>query len=177
MAVEADCDWLCIHLPTEVASEQLQGDCLEMCRDEGILVTIDDLPDTARTLGLHGVRLTRDYPAGTDPAAVAAVREDLGPEAIIGVEVDKLDNIADLIAADIDFVTFDASVGFDKAEQFIKTVKSRFPDLAIVAQGDFSPERARQYLQCGFNAIAIGSVVDNAPDFISELKKFLTIQL
>ena len=81
MAVEGGCRWIRIDLPDadEAYMLELGEQIVPLCREAGVILTIDNHPDIARKLGLHGVHVSDK---ALNPVAL---REELGPEAVIGV--------------------------------------------------------------------------------------------
>ena len=107
MAIEGGCKW--IVLPTDGLDDAaVREECSEivpLCREAEVILTLTDRPELARELGLHGVYLTGG--CGITPAKV---REELGAEAIIGVEVSSAASIKPLEAMDIDYAVLNAEL-------------------------------------------------------------------
>ena len=102
MAIEGGCRWIQLHLP-ELSDEDIKamsGDIIDLCRESAAFLTIEDRPELAKELGLHGVHLT-----SASNRSATKLREELGPEAVIGVEVASAAAIMALRNADIDYVT------------------------------------------------------------------------
>lgn len=176
MAVEGGCGWISLHLPrlTEVEiREAVAGDVVELCREGGVFLTIDDRPEIARDLGLHGVRLSRGFFVTNPGMSPMGVREDLGPEAVIGVETDDSTMLPALVAADIDFITLPPKTSPQKRQAMIDASKGLPAPIAVVAEGDFSPEEAKEIISAGCSGVAVGSAITDAPDPLAEMLRYI----
>ena len=101
MAIEGGCHWVELDLP-EASDDYVRATAAELkdlCLETGTFLTIVDRPEVARELGLHGVQLR-----GRRAAEAARLREELGAEAIIGIEVSRADEILKVQNLDIDYV-------------------------------------------------------------------------
>lgn len=165
MAVEGGCTWITLHLP-EYTDEQLKTEVLpeivEMCREEGVILTVDDRPETARELGLHGVRLSLDWMARHAGESAATMREKLGPEAVIGIECADPSAVPALVGADIDFA-YCTLAGASRRE-FARKVREAGVELPLVAQGDFALEDLAGIIAEGYSGVAMGAPVTEAGD-------------
>lgn len=178
MAIEGGCMWISLHLPDmsdHDIKDMLVPDVISMCREAGVFLTIDDRPDLARELGLHGVRLSREWFAANHDATPASVREDMGPEAVIGIETVDASAVLPMVPADIDFVTVPASAGGGRMETFVKAVRESGVTIPLVAEGDFAEEDIPSLFAMGFNGIAVGRQITDAADPVTETGSILDI--
>lgn len=167
MAIEGGCGWISINAP-ELSDEQLREalapDVVEMCREAGVFLTLDDRPELARELGLHGVRLSREFLFAHPAQTPMALREELGPEAVIGVETSDPSVVPGLLPADIDFVTLPADFDSEARRGFVNRLKELDVAIPVVASGDFTPEKACEAIADGCRGVAVGSAITGAPD-------------
>lgn len=165
MAVEGGCGWINLSLPgydDAALRSTLVPDVVDMCRDAGIFLTIDDNIAICRELGLHGVRITLGgTPAGQE-LSPAALRDELGPEAVIGIETADASSLPAMMAADIDFVCVPERFDDAARKAFIEKARQGGATIPVVAQGDITPETAPHLLAEGFNGVAVSRYVTDA---------------
>jgi thiamine-phosphate diphosphorylase len=162
MAIEAGCQW--INLSLDDSDDDIKADIvpdvIQMCREAGVILTIDDHFDLAREIGLHGVRVH----AGPSTPSPAELREKLGPEAMIGYVTPDPTAIPAMIAADIDYAATPANFDAAARAKFIETVNASGYMLPVVATGNFSAAELADVLKAGFNGVAVSHAVTGAPD-------------
>jgi len=133
-AMDGGCLWLQLHAP-EKSDKELKSVAEELipeCRQRGVILTLENKPDLARELGVHGVCLLgRDFSAG-------AVREKLGAEAIIGVEVSTVAAASTMQSLDIDYVVLPADFTSSQRLAFTAEAAAAGLTIPIVASGDFT---------------------------------------
>lgn len=167
MAVEGGCMWISLRLPGMTDDEvkaAVVPDVMEMCREQGVILTVDDRPSLARELGLHGVRLSMEFFASSPSATPASMREELGPEAVIGIECADPSAVPGMAAADIDFVSVPASFDAERRRRFVEAVRASGQPMPLVAQGDFMSDDVAAVMAEGFNGIAVGPPITEAED-------------
>ncbi|MBD5276665.1 MAG: thiamine phosphate synthase [Bacteroides sp.] len=161
MAIEGGCHWVELDLPG-ASDDFVRSTTLELkdlCLETGTFLTIVDRPEVARETGLHGVQLR-----GARAAEAAAVREQLGAEAIIGIEVTRAEDILKVQNLDIDYATLPAGLTVAQVEAIVKTVREAEVNLPIVARGEFTPDEAIEMMVAGASGVAVGSSIADAPD-------------
>lgn len=166
MAIEGGCGWIDLRLPDMTDDEvraAIEPEAIEMCRQAGIFLTVDDRPELARELGLHGVRFTAGGPAAQS-ATPAQLRDELGPEAVIGIVCADPSAAPAMAAADIDYICTPASFDSDRRREFIAAVRALDVAIPIVAQGDITADNAADYIAEGFNGFAVSKYITDAPD-------------
>lgn len=102
-SIDAGCQWLI--LPDAPINDEAKG-IIDLCREAGVILTIEDNVEACREFGLHGVLLH----TGANPVAV---RAEIGAEAVIGAEITSVASATALSKADIDYFlisTDDASI-------------------------------------------------------------------
>lgn len=149
MAIEAGCQW--IILPRQAASEGYRDqitDIATMCREAGVMLTIDDDFAAARDHGLHGVFIH----LGGNPVEA---RSELGPEAVVGAEVASASTAAALAAADIDYMALplDGKLSII-AETAATGAETFFVALCSAREAD---ERFTDIMSAGFSGICVSS--------------------
>ncbi len=166
MAIEGGCMWINIACP-KTTDDQLRAalvpDVVSLCRETGTILTIDDRPELAGELGLHGVRFTAKYFL-THQASPMQLREQLGPEAMIGIETADPSALGAMAEADVDFACIPAKFSADDRVKFLKAIDEAGVQLPIVAQGEINVVNASQFMAEGFNGLAVGDAITNSPD-------------
>ncbi len=163
MAIEAGAQWL--HLSASAANDDKVNEVVDICREKGTILTIDDDIDAAQKFGLHGVHLSL---GGKSPIEV---RRDLGAEAIIGATIAAADSAMTLSRADIDYVSL--TPDFADARQLIADVRSAGCVIPVVAYRPntlLSTETIDEILADGFSGICGGSFVFELEDPVTALK-------
>ena len=170
MAIEGGCRWIQLHLPelTDEDIKAMSADIIALCRESAAFLTIEDRPELAKELGLHGVHLTSSV-----QRSAAKVREELGPEAVIGVEVASAAAVRSLQSADIDYVTLPADMKVGEIADLVSVVRGADITTPIVATGDISPEDALVYMAAGVSGIATGKPIIDSKDPVKEVELML----
>lgn len=165
MAIEGGCRWIQLHLPglSDEDIRSMSGDIIEMCRESAAFLMIEGRPELAKELGLHGVHFN-----DLNGRSAASWREELGPEAVIGVKTDNAAAIMALRNADIDYVTLPEGMAIEKIDELVSTVREAGIELPIVATGDISADDAVVYIAVGASGIATGMPIINSKDPVNE---------
>lgn len=176
MAVEGGCTWIVLD-GNENAEAELResgADIAEMCREAGVMLTIENNITMARDLALHGVYLTTGHNA-------VQARTDFGPEAVVGCEVASAQSAVAMAKADIDYATLPASLDLAQAGVLIRSVAAagvEFPIVAVPSADEILPEILNLYISAGYAGIYVtdGIFTDDDPvalitRIISEVKK------
>lgn len=176
MAIEGGCMWISLHLPgisDESIRDAVAPEVVDMCKEAGVFLTIDDNPELARQLGLHGVRLSHDFMRKHPESNPMAMREELGPEAVIGVELSDPSIVTTLIPADIDFVSLPVNFNREHRLAFLKSLRKTGQSIPVVAQGDYTTEEALQALTDGCNGVAVGASITEAENPVKATESML----
>lgn len=159
LAIQAGCGW--IQVCTEGLSEQEVRTQMSVivgeCREQGVILTIEDNAELATEMSVHGVYVSD---ASTN---ARALREKLGAEAIIGIAAASASSVGTLAALDIDYVTMSADTNIDEAATFVKTVRDSGVNTPIVAIGSFAAANIPAMVTAGVNGFAL-SLEDIMPD-------------
>ena len=150
MAIEGGCRWIELHMPQSDDSEirEVAAELIPLCRESGVFLTIEDRPELARELGLHGVVMT------SLKTTAHKFREDLGPEAIIGLRVATTPAVVAIQNADIDYVTLPPDMPVSAIAQFMEELKPTDITTPVVATGDLNLENAVTYMATGISGVA-----------------------
>ena len=170
MAIEGGCKW--IVLPTEGLDDAaVREECAEivtLCREAEVILTLTDRPELAREIGLHGVYLT-----GGCGLAPSKVREELGAEAIIGVEVSSAASVKPLEAMDIDYAVLNGELSADKCIEIIVDSRDAGAIIPIVMQGALTPAQGAEMRAMGATGLLVGKGISNAADPVQAVREFL----
>lgn len=169
-AIDGGCRWinLCSSGMTHEELKEAAESIIPVCRDNDVILVIDDDVELVKELRVHGVRL-----AGSGISAKDA-RGSLGPHAIIGVAVAEACEVAELKGADADYVTADVSA----LKQIVHAAGEL--QLPVVATGDVNFDNmSRLIKEDGAAGLGLSSAVVEASDpsaymarAIAEVKKF-----
>ncbi|MDE6395657.1 MAG: thiamine phosphate synthase [Muribaculaceae bacterium] len=170
MFIEGGGAW--IQLKSEGLSDDririLANELIPLCKESSTILTIEDRPELAKELGVHGVYLS----AGAEKSA-AAVREEFGAEAIIGVEVGSSQAILSLKGRDIDYVTLRPGVSQEEASRIIKEANEAGNEMPIVLIGSFSIDDAEWIMSTGASGIATGHSIISSSDPVKFTEDFI----
>lgn len=172
MAIEAGCGWLQLRLPDDIADGDLReslADIVEMCRENGTFLTVENRPELAKELGMHGVHITRSF-KGPSPIEL---RETLGPEAIIGTDVTSPLEVSALKGKDIDYAAVAAGMSAEYRRSILSAGAAE-PPIPVVVSGDIAPGDAGAYMDEGASGIA-SSHPSGSADPIKDIRQLLAV--
>lgn len=151
LAIQAGCGW--IQVCTDGIPEQEIRDHMSVivneCREQGVILTIEDNPDLATEMGVHGVYIS------VTSCNARALREKLGAEAIIGIATASALSVGTLAALDIDYVTMPENTDIVAAASFVKIVRSAGVNTPIVAVGEYAAANITDMIAVGVNGFAL----------------------
>ena len=180
-AIEGGCKWVQIRMKdapdsdVEAAARQL----IPLCKDQGVILVIDDRVGVVMETRVHGVHL------GPDDMPPAQAREVLGPHAIIGCTAHNADDIRRLSSLDIDYIglgpyrhTTTKSklaplLGSEGLSQVMAEVRAAGIETPVVAIGGLTADDVTEVLRCGASGIAISGDIISAPDPVEQTRKIL----
>jgi nicotinate-nucleotide pyrophosphorylase (carboxylating) len=122
--------------------------------------------------GLYDAALIKDnhlVAAGSIPAAVAVVRAKVNPGVMIEVEVESLEQLAEVLETDADRVLLD-NMGPEMLTRAVEMVAGR---MTTEASGGVTLENVRELAETGVDIISVGWITHSAPqldvalDFVS----------
>lgn len=170
MAVEAGAKWLQLAVSDgdiDALREEID-EIVTLCRDGGVILTVEDRPDLARDFGLHGVFLH----AGSQ--SPVAVRENLGAEAIIGAEAGSAGTAMSLYKADIDYVTVnlaDSSAASVLAD--IRKAGCEVPVVACIPDAMLDDDAVAKAVAAGFSGACVGTAIFTGGDPVARIEGIL----
>ncbi len=153
-AIDAGCEWLIV--PRDAHDNDV-ANLAKLCREEGIILTIEDNIELCRQHELHGVHLS----GGSNPAAV---RQELGAEAIVGAEISSIDTATALAKADIDYFALQPCDVAVATQALQAGVEAHF---VLLADG---VEQALSLLPQGFSGMCLKASSFTSEDPSAEIK-------
>lgn len=158
-ALDAGCGWIRITgKPDASAVEEAIPPCQEA---QAILVLDDDIKLVDR-LRIHGLHLTQ-----WSRGSVIAVREELGPHAILGVTCADSSLITELSGLDVDYMVVpapDEGNPIDFYISFMEKLKESKSEIHAVAAGNLPVSSYPAILATGIEGFEISGDVLDAPD-------------
>ena len=145
----------------------------ELCGAHNCLFIINDDVQLAKQTGSDGVHL------GSEDCDCKTARDELGPDALIGVSCyDSLEAAQDAVADGADYVAFGSfypTMSKQKTAtaepEIIKQVKERI-SVPIVAIGGITPANCRVLVEYGADLLAVISSIYQAKDPYKTVKEF-----
>lgn len=171
MAINGGCRWVQLRMK-DASYEELKAtalDIIPMCKDNDVILVIDDNVELVNELRVHGVHLGK---TDMDPRKA---REILGPHAIIGVTANTADDILTFKRVDVDYVglgpfrhtdtkkNLAPVIGLEGYRQIVKTVSDAGNQLPIVAIGGITIDDVDEIMATGVQGIAMSGAIINAP--------------
>lgn len=167
MAIEAGAAWIVLSVGEGDGLRDEVRDITEMCRTAGIILTCDNV-ELAREYAMHGVLVD-----GT-AMSPAALREELGAEAIIGAVAGSADAVLSLSRADIDYVAL--TEADSRSEALIADVRQagcNIPVVALLPDMPLSDAYAKSVLEAGFTGICAGARFFDGENPVAEIESLL----
>ena len=137
----------------------------DICHARGVPLIVNDDLAVAREAGADGVHL------GQSDASVAKARETLGPDAIIGLSVESVEQARAAAQLEIDYIAaspvFATPTKTDTAAPLglegVRAIR-RLSERPLVAIGGINFSNASDVLQAGADGLAVISAIVAAPD-------------
>ena len=147
---------------------------IELVRQAGALLIVNDRSDVARAADADGVHL------GQDDLPVPAARALLGPLAIVGVSTHSPGQALDAAAAGADYIGVGPVFTTTTKEhalpagglELLRTVRAAV-ELPLVAIGGITPETAASVRAAGADAVAMIAALVRAPDVAAAVRDVL----
>lgn len=170
MVIEAGCEWIQLRLPgvSDEEIRRLATELIPLCKETGTTLILEDRPELVRELGLHGIHVS--HASGID---AVRLREDYGPEAIIGVEIHSAHQIPELQRADIDYVTLPVSMSDEQRTALCAEAAVGGDTLPIVFEGEYTLEDARRVILMGASGLCTGRCIMESADPVQYCRMFL----
>lgn len=170
MAVEAGVKWV-IFDPEGMDDADVRDTLAELvalCRENETILTITGHTEAAREQHIHGVQLS-------SASEALAAREQLGPEAIVGVTVGGADGIAALRGKDMDYFVLPAKNSLAEMARTVEAVRASGDTTAIVAGGDYSLDELEGVMATGVSGVQLHRAIALAPDPVEAARRALEI--
>ena len=131
-----------------------------LCREAGVPFVVNDDVEAARIAGADGVHV------GQDDAACVEAREKLGPDAIVGVSVQTVEQALVAQADGADYLGVGADVGTDGLAAICAAV-----DIPVVAIGGLNERTIPELAGTGADGAAVVSAIFAAEDIEEETRR------
>lgn len=170
MFIEGGGGW--ILLRTDSLSDdrirELSAELIPLCKETSTILTIENQPELAEDLGVHGIFLTSE-----SGKSAPVIREKFGAEAIIGVEVGSSQAILCLKGRDIDYVSLKPDLSFEQAREIIKEANEAGNEMPVVLTGNFGIEDVDDILATGALGVATGDKIVSDSDPVKYTEEFI----
>lgn len=146
-----------------------------LCQDHGVPLLVNDDPVLAREISAAGVHL------GVNDGDIAATRQLLGPQAIIGASCyNQIELARQAAAAGASYVAFGAfypSITKPHAPRADRQQLHEAAGLGVarVAIGGLTPDNARPLVDAGADLLAVVSGIYAAPDPVAALRAYQSL--
>ena len=166
MAIEAGAAWIVLSVGNGDELRDEIRDITDMCRASGIILTCDNV-ELVREYGMHGV-LTDG-----SKCSPAALREELGAEAIIGAVATTPDAALTLERADIDYVALTKSN--PALIMAVRDAGGQIPVVAYMPDFEPSPESIAMIKADGFSGLCAGPRFFEKEDPVAAISEAIAI--
>lgn len=169
MAIEGGCGWLVLSSEALAASDirSLAENLVPLCRDSGTILTLEDDIEAVKELSAHGVLVNRGVNA-------LAVREQLGPEAIVGTEVATSSAAVEMSRGDIDYVLLPADTNLGDVKQIVAATRACGVEIPFVAQCDVRTADFATLLEAGYAGVYATAGVFDSDDPVENISKLIS---
>lgn len=170
MALEGGCRWILLNVPLMDDGEirELAREIIPLCMENKAMLTIVDHVEMAKELAIHGTLMHEGH------FSVAQAREFCGPEAIIGVIIDKPEDIEPLIKADVDFAVFTRDTPAPILSDYVRDIRHRGATIPLVAYGDYSLDSLESIMATGVNGLALANTITDSADPVQTIKSIIS---
>ncbi len=164
------CRW--IRLTGSLSEADVKA-LMPICQESDAILVIDDDVELVEKLRVHGVHLT-----SCDRGHLIAVREKLGPHAIIGVTCRNAADIEQLRGLDVDYITVPYT-GNETPGEFYQGVSHSISDAGaevhLVASGCFPADALKSLLKAGVAGVEMSKKLFDNSDPAAFVKSVLDI--
>ena len=168
MALEGGCQWLsqATDQMDDGAIREAAAEIVPLCREAGAILTLENHPELARELGIHGVLVNGDL-------SVATIRQSFGGDGIIGAVCRSAASVPALEGMDADYAVLPADMGTEEMARLVSDVRAAGCQLHIVAMGDFDSANCAAVINSGVSGVATGRLLMNAPDPVAAVEALI----
>jgi thiamine-phosphate pyrophosphorylase len=168
--IDGGCQWIIARVGDNVTEDikKQVTELTDLCRESSVILTFEDNVELVKELGVHGVHLTH-----TEVSA-ASIRDNLGAEAIIGINVRTLAGLKTFKASDIDYAGLSAQLSDEERRQLIVDATEAGSEVPLVRVGDFTIEDIPAVMSEGVNGVATGRAIIEAENPSEYFKQMLS---
>jgi thiamine-phosphate pyrophosphorylase len=165
------------RLPPVDFYEQAKA-AMEVAKQRGVQLIVNDRVDVALAIGAHGVHL------GQDDMPPEAARRLLGPDAIIGYSTHNLEQAVAALQQPVDYIAigpiFKTSTKSDTFPvlglEGLRAVRAVMRDLPLVAIGGITQANVREVIDAGADSVAvISALLCDPSDISAATQKFFAL--
>lgn len=171
IAIEGGCAWAVLadsrHGDPKISEGEVQT-VADMCREAGIILTVENDPELAQKLGAHGFVIT-----DKDSGSAVGLRGKLGAEAIIGETVSTAASTVMLEKSDIDYGVIDPSLSLGDAMKLVGDTRETGCRLPLVLTGDFDATDVPVIQAVGASGVATSRKLLQAADPVAAVRQLI----
>ncbi|MGM9852946.1 MAG: thiamine phosphate synthase [Muribaculaceae bacterium] len=171
IAIEGGCSWAVLadscHGDNRISDSEAQA-VADICREAGIILTVENDPELAQKLGAHGFVIT-DKNCGS----AVGLRGKLGAEAIIGEVVSTAASAAMLERSDIDYGVIDPALSLEDAMKLVGDTRETGCRLPLVLTGDFDATDVPVIKAVGASGVATSRKLIEAADPVAAVRQLI----
>lgn len=171
IAIEGGCAWAVLadsrHGDHKISEGEAQT-VADMCREAGIILTVENDPELAQKLGAHGFVIT-----DKDSGSAVGLRGKLGAEAIIGETVSTAASAVMLEKSDIDYGVIDPSLSLGDAMKLVGDTRETGCRLPLVLTGDFDATDVPVIQAVGASGVATSRKLLQAADPVAAVRQLI----
>lgn len=171
IAIEGGCAWAVLadsrHGDHKISEGEAQA-VADMCREAGIILTVENDPELAQKLGAHGFVIT-----DKDSGSAVGLRGKLGAEAIIGETVSTAASAVMLERSDIDYGVIDPSLSLGDAMKLVGDTRETGCRLPLVLTGDFDATDVPVIQAVGASGVATSRKLLQAADPVAAVRQLI----
>ena len=171
IAIEGGCAWAVLadsrHGDPKISEGEAQA-VADMCRETGIILTVENDPELAQKLGAHGFVIT-----DKDSGSAVGLRGKLGAEAIIGETVSTAASAVMLEKSDIDYGVIDPSLSLGDAMKLVGDTRETGCRLPLVLTGDFDATDVPVIQAVGASGVATSRKLLQAADPVAAVRQLI----
>ncbi len=181
--IAGGCKWVQLRMKDAEKEEikEVARKAKEICKENDVILVIDDYVDIAKELELDGVHL------GKNDMPVGEARKLLGEEFIIGATANTFDDIEALRHTDIDYIglgpfrftstkkNLSPVIGIDGYAEIMRRKAESSINLPIVAIGGICYDDINDIMDTGISGIAVSGSLINAENMTNETERMISL--
>ncbi|MDO4932741.1 MAG: thiamine phosphate synthase [Prevotellaceae bacterium] len=181
IAIEGGCRWIQLRMKDATADDirPVAIEAQRLCREAGATFIIDDHVELVRELRANGVHL------GKKDMPIAAARELLGPDFIIGGTANTIDDVRMHHAAGASYIGcgpfrftttkkgLSPVLGLDGYRAIMQVMQAEGIVLPVVAIGGITAEDIPDIMRTGVSGVALSGAVLRATDPVAEMRRVI----